>query len=723
MKIKTILCILTFLPLISIAQRMERKKFTIEQAVLGLYTDLKIASLDQLQFCGDSEYYSYIRNQDGKENIYTVNPSSHEPNMFLQLDDLNKLLEDQQQKTLKTLPALRWTDSLSFYFHHDNNTYFFTKTAEGTSLKKLWSLPTGSNITAEDPNKAQLAFAENHNLFIATTTGNIKITDDGNENIVYGQAVHRNEFGINGGSFWSPKSNMLAFYRMDQSMVADYPIIDWSATPATVSNIKYPMAGGKSHHVTLGIYDIKNKTTKYLNIAGPEDQYLTAVSWSPDEKYIYVGVLSRNQKHLDLNKYSTETGLKVATVFTEENDKYVEPQHQPWFYNNKPGEFVWLSQRDGFMHMYLYQDDTFLKQLTKGDWIVNETLGYNKERNEIIFTSTMEDAMQHNIYAVKIDDGNIKRLSATNGWHYPILSKNANQLIDQYKNYEIPNNIDIINLSDPSLQKRLLTARNPLEEYETAKVKLIKLRVENNILLNGKLVYPLDFDSNKHYPAIIYTYNGPHVQLVKDQFPYSSNLWYDYMAAKGYFIFMLDGRGSSNRGFDFESATHHKLGEIEMRDQMKGVEFLSSLPYIDTKRLGIHGWSFGGYMTTSLMTKYPDVFKAGVAGGPVMDWAMYEIMYTERYMGSPDSNSNAEGYSQTQLWDKTKQLKNKLLLIHGAQDDVVVWQHSMKFIRNAEKNGKQVDYYVYPSHPHNVRGRDRVHLMQKISDYFDTYLK
>ena len=195
------------------------------------------------------------------------------------------------------------------------------------------------------------------------------------------------------------------------------------------------------------------------------------------------------------------------------------------------------------------------------------------------------------------------------------------------------------------------------------------------------------------------------------------------MANKGYFIFVLDGRGSSNRGFEFESATHSKLGEVEMRDQLKGVEFLTSLPYIDAGRLGIHGWSFGGYMTTSLMTKYPDVFKCGVAGGPVIDWSMYEIMYTERYMDTPDSNSNKAGYEQTQLWDKADKLKNPLLIIHGAQDDVVVWQHSMKFIRNAVKTNTPVDYFVYPAHPHNVRGRDRVHLMQKISDYFDLHLK
>lgn len=721
---KVLALLFLLLPTYALAQNSSAsKQLSIEQAVLGLYTDLRVTNLDQLQFCGSADDYAYIRQIDSSEVLFQFDPSNHEPEEFLTIEKFNDLLSTMNEKDSKSFPSIHWVDATSFYFHKNGNTYLLTKRSGDFSVQKLWSLPAGSNITAEDPNSPQLAFVKDHNLNIAKQGNIISITNDGSENIVYGQAVHRNEFGINGGSFWSPKSNYLAFYRMDQNMVNDYPVVDWSVTPAKVKNIKYPMAGGTSHQVKLCIYDLKYKTTQIVNVDGPKDQYLTSVSWSPDEKHIYIGVLNRAQNHLDLNQYDASTGLKTKTVFTDKSDKYVEPQHPLWFYNDTPGEFIWLSQRDGFMHMYLYKNDALDKQLTKGDWIVNKILGYNKALDEVIFTSTKDDAMQQNIYAVKVSNGKIRKINSNDAWHYPQLSKSGNYLIDAYKGKTTPRNIDIINIENPELQKRILTAKNPLEEYNTAKVALVKLPIENNIVLNGKLIYPTNFDSSKTYPAIVYTYNGPHVQLVKDGFPYSGNLWYDYMANKGYFIFVLDGRGSSNRGFEFESATHKKLGEVEMRDQLKGVEFLNTLPYIDGNRLGVHGWSFGGYMTTSLMTKYPDVFKVGVAGGPVMDWEMYEVMYTERYMASPDSNSNRAGYDKTRLWDKSSDLKNKLLIIHGAQDDVVVWQHSMKFIRDAVKNNKQVDYYVYPAHPHNVRGRDRVHLMQKISDYFDMHLR
>ncbi len=722
MKIKYAVLLLV-IPFIAQAQKQEKKALTMQQAVIGLYTDLKVANLSQLQFCGSSDQYAYTRKKDDTYVLFQANPTDHKPTVFMDLLDLNAMLSSKGEQEAKRLPRIQWIDASSFYFHKDGKTFWVDKNGDRMKMEQLWELPKGSNITSEDHNKPQLAFVQKHNLSIVTPKETMQITTDGNENIVYGQAVHRNEFGINGGSFWSPKSNYLAFYRMDQSMVNDYPIIDWSDIPATSKNIKYPMAGGTSHQVTIGIYDLKNKSTRYLQIDGPKDQYLTSVTWSPDEQHIYVGVLSRNQKRLDFNKYNVTTGQKVKTIFTDENDRYVEPQHPLWFYNNTPGEFIWLSQRDGYMHMYRYKNDALDKQITKGDWIVNSTLGYYKELDEVIFSATKDDAMQKNIYGVTLSNNKIRKINTEGGWHSPQLSSSGKQLIDAYSNYATPRNIDVVNVANPKTQKRLLTAKNPLADYETAKVKLVKLRVENNIVLNGKLIYPIDFDSTLKYPAIIYVYNGPHVQLVKDAFPYSGNLWRDYMAAKGYFIFVLDGRGSSNRGFEFESATHRRLGELEMRDQLKGAEFLTSLPYIDAKRLGVHGWSYGGYMTTSLMTRYPDVFKCGVAGGPVMDWGMYEIMYTERYMDSPDSNSNKSGYDKTRLWDKSDQLKNNLLIIHGAQDDVVVWQHSMKFIRNAVKKNKPVDYFVYPAHPHNVRGRDRIHLMQKISDYFDLYLK
>jgi len=707
------------------AIEIQKKNFSIEQAVVGMWTDFRVKDLKQLKFMGKSNFYSFIRKKDGLDVLYAANVEDHEAKPYMDLEQLNLLLESQSEDKVSSFPSINWFSARSFYFK-TNETYYKVIYSDDDEIKirSLLKLPKGAEHVKVLENPFSASFVKDDNLAIQTEKIARTLSKDGSADIVYGQAVHRQEFGITDGMFWSPKGKSLAFYRMDQSMVNDYPVVNWSETPASVKNIKYPMAGGASHHVTLGVHHLKDDKTIYINTEGPKEQYLTSISWSPDEEFVYVGLLNRGQDHLKMNQYYAADGSFVKTLFEEKHSKYVEPQHSLNFYNKDPESFIWMSQRDGYMHMYLY-DKNEVKQITKGKWIVNSYVGYNKVANEIVFTGTKDGPTQKNVYAVKLDDLTIRNVSAeehwhVGGWHSPILSKNGSYMIDKFKNNHIPNAIDVVNINSKSMQKRILSAPNPLQNYKTARTKLVQVKSDGN-LLYGKLIYPTDFDSTKKYPAIVYVYNGPHVQLVKDVFPFSGNLWYDYMAQRGYFVYVMDGRGSSNRGLEFENATFRKMGQVEMRDQMQGVAFLKSLPYIDEDRLGVHGWSYGGFMTTSLMTSYPDVFKVGVAGGPVMDWKMYEVMYTERYMDDPQSN--AAGYSASALIDKVDKLEGKLLLIHGAQDDVVVWQHSMKFIRESVKQKKQVDYFVYPSHPHNVRGFDRIHLMQKVTDYFDLHLK
>ncbi len=508
---------------------------------------------------------------------------------------------------------------------------------------------------------------------------------------------------------------------MDQTMVTDYPIIDWSAVPAQNKNIKYPMAGSKSHEVTLGVYNVRTNSKKFLTIEGDKEQYLTAVTWSPDSKYIFVGVLNRAQNHLKMNQYDASTGSLVKTLFEEKSDKYVEPQHSLLFFPNSNTDFIWQSQRTGYNHLFHYNlEKGLVGQLTKGDWLVTDVLGFNEKKKEIYFASTKETPLERHLYRVNWSNLKMERLDDASGMHSGILSKDGNWLYDVYSNASTPRVANIINTANLKSQN-LLTSENTLKNYQRPEIKTVELKADDGTVLYGKLILPTDFNPNKKYPTIVYLYNGPHVQLVTNSFPSSGNLWYEYMAQNGYVIFTMDGRGSGNRGQKFEQAIFRKLGETEMNDQMKGVDYLKSLPYVDTKNMGIHGWSFGGFMTTSFMLKHPEIFKAAVAGGPVIDWSMYEIMYTERYMDSPQENP--DGYKEANLLDKVQNLKGHLLMIHGAQDDVVVWQHSVNFLKAAVDKGIQLDYFIYPGHEHNVLGKDRVHLMQKVTDYFDEYLK
>jgi dipeptidyl-peptidase-4 len=700
----------------------QTKNLSMQEAVLGMSTTLAIKNLKQLKWMGNSEVYSYILDNDSEKVIMKVNPLNFEPEAVISLEKMNQLLQVKSIKKLSTFPDLTWIDEQSFYILHDNQYIVFRTEAGQMPMEVVASQPESADPAMFHEKSRQVAYVMDNNIYIDNQQHNtIQLTKDGSSDIAYGVSVHRNEFGIDRGLFWSPSGNALAFYRMDQTMVEDYPVVNWSAVPATVKMIKYPFAGRKSHNVTIGVYNLASQKMVYLQTGEPADQYLTTVTWSPDDKFIYVSLLNREQNHLRLQAYDANSGDLVKTLFEEKNDRYVEPQNALYFINNDPSQFIWWSQRDGYMHLYLYSSDGTLKrQITQGSWLVNEILGVNTKTNELFITGTKESPLQKNVHGVNLGTGKIRLVSSTLGTHTASVSKNGNFLIDLYSNRNTPRNIEVKNLTTQA-EKRILTANNTLTDYKLANVENVKLYTSDSTLLYGKLMTPHDFDATKKYPVIVYLYNGPHVQLNKDVFPYSGNLWYDYMTERGYVVFVVDGRGSSNRGFAFESAVHRQLGTLEMEDQMTGVNYLKTLSYVDTNRLGIHGWSFGGFMTTSFMLRKPGVFKVGVAGGPVLDWSMYEVMYTERYMDTP--SENPDGYKTNLLLDKVDQLKGKLLMIHGTDDDVVVWQHSLLFQKNCVSKGIQLDYYVYPGHPHNVRGKDRVHLMQKITDYFDTNLK
>ncbi|RMZ60300.1 S9 family peptidase [Chryseobacterium nematophagum] len=692
----------------------QTQQFTMAEAVNGMRTNLAVKNISQFSWSSDSR--SYV--QAVKDGYLITDLKTKKQDTLISLNQLNRYFSEEK---FKVIPQIKFMSNSQGYFSTNNTMFWIEKSGNDWKVTNSSILKEGAaNVKVFEDNKT-LAFTVKNNLYINRDGNLTAVTNDSDLNIINGQAVHRNEFGIDTGIFPAPNSESVAFYRMDQTMVADYPIIDWSATPAVNQNIKYPMAGEASHQVTLHVFNIKSGSTTVLKIEGEKDQYLTAVTWSPDSKYIFVGVLNRGQNHMKMNQYDVVTGDLVKTLFEEKDDKYVEPQHPLTFFPNSTTDFIWQSQRTGYNHLFHYSlEKGLVAQITKGDWLVTDILGFNEKKKEIYFTSTKETPLERHLYKINWTNFKMQRLENEEGVHNGILSNDGNYLYDVYSNANTPRVANIINTSTLKPDS-ILIGENTLKNYQRPEVKNVNLKADDGTPLYGKIILPTNFDSGKKYPVIVYLYNGPHLQLVTNNFPASGNLWYEYMAQHGYIVFTMDGRGSSNRGLKFEQAVFRNLGTHEMDDQMKGVEYLKSLPYVDASRMGIHGWSFGGFMTTSFMLRQPAVFKVGVAGGPVIDWKMYEIMYGERYMDTPQENP--EGYATANLLDKVQNLKGKLLMIHGAQDDVVVWQHSIKFIKSAVDNGVQMDYFVYPGHPHNVMGKDRVHLMQKVTDYFDQYLK
>jgi len=582
-----------------------------------------------------------------------------------------------------------------------------------------------SGQTAYDWNKVSraTAYVEDHQLYVADGQGQKhQITTDGSREIVYGQSVHRNEFGINKGTFWSPDGQHLAFYRMDQSMVTDYPQVDIFHRSASYEPDKYPMAGEMSHKVTVGIYHLQTRKTVYLQAGDPTDRYFTNIAWSPDGKTIYMFELNRDQNDCRLVSYQAATGEKIAELYRETCDKYVEPLHPIQFLPWDSNLFLMQSQRDGYNHLYIYnKEGKMVKQLTSGAFVIQEVLGFNENLKSIVVTSNEAGTIQHNNYLVNVKTGKRTLLDNGRGSHHAVLSESGQWFYDKYTEPDVPRNIDMVSTKTGN-SLRLLTADDPWQSYEQPIFECGTIKAADEVTdLYYRMVKPHNFDPTKKYPTIIYVYGGPHAHNVEASWHWQSRSWETYMAQKGYILFILDNRGSENRGRDFEQATFRQLGQIEMQDQMKGVDFLRTLPYVDMQRLGVHGWSFGGFMTITLMLNHPDVFKVGVAGGPVIDWKWYEVMYGERYMDTPQTNP--DGYAKSSLLSKAKNLKGKLQIITGYNDNTVVPQHCLSFLDACIKAGTQPDFFAYPGEEHNMRGHASVHLHERITQYFEDYLK
>ncbi|MBR3958455.1 MAG: DPP IV N-terminal domain-containing protein [Bacteroidales bacterium] len=651
----------------------------------------------------------------------------------------DKLLQWDQLMDRNLYPK---REASSFIFAPDGKTVTYFRDGEQygfdgkkefklTEAQKEWRKPQNN-----DPKLEERVETKEGNLYV---DGKLVERGDG-YNIVLGESVHRNEFGINGGLFWSPKQSRLAFYRMDQSMVVDYPLVNTKTREAEPMPIKYPMAGMQSHWVTVGVYEPATGKLLYLNTCRDttvheREMYLTNIAWSPDEKYIYIAKVNREQNHMWLEQYDAATGDFVKTLFEETNPRYVEPCDPMIFLpsNGKrlPGgdQFLWFSMRDGYKHLYLYNaDGSLVKQVTKGEYEVEGFIQFDKKGENIFIYANKNNLDGRDAYRVNLKDGTMKCLTNYNsaeGTHTVVINDEGTRMVDYFSAVDNPGEVNyVININKPANHRdyNIYRAENPLKDYAMPGVELGTIKAaDGKTDLYYRLITPPNMEKGKKYPTLVYVYGGPHSQLVTDSWLGGGNLYFMFLAQQGYVVFTLDNRGTDNRGFEFESCTHRRLGEIELADQMEGVKFLQSLPYVDKDRMGVEGWSFGGFMTITMKLAHPEVFKVGCAGGPVIDWKWYEIMYGERYMDTPQENP--KGYEAASLLNKAKNLEGRLLVIQGAEDNTVVPQHSTEFIERCINNYKQVDYFVYPHHEHNVLGRERLHLYQKMFQYYEDFLK
>ncbi len=714
----TFLFLSLLIPFIGTSQT---KLLTVEDASY-MNPKLNPASLSQLQWRPGTNQFLYV----AKNSLVQGNSMKTGRDTLVRLADLNLLLGINKLDTLKRFPLLTFLTADQFYFTSQNK-LVLCDIMKNTVTAANWWPDKMENLDISRDGKSA-AYTMNNNLYISEGGKETAITAENNEGIVYGSSrVHRNEFGISKGTFWSPDGHYLAFYRMDETMVAAYPLVDITPRIAAVNMTKYPMAGMASHKVTVGVYSMSSKKTIYLqtNDSSVADsasriEYLTNITWSPDEKFIYVACLNRDQNFIQLNRYEAATGRFIKTLFEERNASYVEPLEGPKFLAGDQEKFIWESRRDGYNHLYLYDiNGILIKQVTKGPWEVSEFYTADLKSQKAWFHCNIDNPLDRKLCMADLKSGNISTITTLPGTHAAKISDDGQYILDNFSNTKVARQVELLDAKGKQLQV-LLDNDNPLKDYRLGEMSVFTLKNSENTELYCRLIKPADFEPGKRYPAIIYVYGGPHSQLITNSWLGGAGLFLNYLADMGYVVFTLDNRGTSNRGRDFEHAIFRNLGMNEVTDQMVGANYLKTLPFVDSARIGINGWSYGGFLTISMFLKHPGTFKAAVCGGPVTDWKYYEVMYGERYMDTP--GNNPDGYKNACLLNYVKDMKGKLLIIHDDQDGTVVPQNSLTFLKKCVDEGKQVDFFLYPGHEHNVRGKDRVHLNQKMVQYFQENL-
>ncbi|PKR80878.1 S9 family peptidase [Brumimicrobium salinarum] len=694
----SLLFVLFFICNFSLAQ----SDLSLKEAVLGQYAQFYPEHIFGFQWIDDEGSYAYLKKY---QNLVVGNAEGDEE-VILHIRDLNKSVDGR----FTYFANLSWINKESFIVHQKQVIAKYNiKDKKGKKIK----LPEQAENIKFDPHYKYVSYSIDNNLFYSSIDEfkGIPVTNLVDLNVVSGQEIARSEMGITEGVFWSPTSDKLAFYQKDETYVHDYPLLDIDKYPGSLNSIKYPMAGQKSERAKLGIYHLKLDTTFYVTAQHGQENYITNVSWTPDDQFLIFAEVARSQKHVWVHKYKYD-GTFVKTLFEEQSDTWVEPERPAYFPSNESNDFVWVSERDGFDNLYAYSKEGKLQsKLTNNKFVLKDVVA--AENGEVFFTATGKNPLNTMLY--KVDGkGRQKLLTKEEGTHQAVVSPCNQYVFDQYSSIDIPNKA-VIRSAKGKIIKELLVAQDKLASYGLSSADISHLVTSDDVKLYTRLIKPKDFDSSKKYPVLIYVYGGPHAQLVTNSWMAGASLWMHWLANQGYIVFTLDNRGSANRGVDFEHIIHRNLGELECKDQMKGVEYLKSLDFIDTNRIAIHGWSFGGYMTINMMLKAPESFNVGVAGGPVTDWKFYEVMYGERYMDTPQENK--KGYEETSLLNRAADLEGDLLMIHGTSDPVVVMQHSLALIRKFVEHEIQVDFFPYPMHEHNVRGKDRYHLMEKVLNY------
>jgi dipeptidyl-peptidase-4 len=706
----------------SIAKPVVQKK-DITNEDIWLKGTFRPKGIDELNFTKDGEHYTKATDKglvikyniaNPKDSLVVFNPATVSPSIEIE----SYVFSDDEQYLLFS------AESEPIYRHSFRAKFFVYNIA----TKKLTEVHGGKKVryATFSPKADKVAFIDDNNLcvqFLANGLVNNLTSDGANNKIINGATdwVYEEEFAIDKGFFWSPDGNKIAYLRFDESGVKEYSFDNYGPLYPEAYKYKYPKAGEDNSIVTVNIVDLTTSKTTPVDIGKNTDQYIPRIAWTADPSKLLVVRMNRTQNQLDMLFADASTG-KTNIIYTENSNAYIDIHEGDgnfftFLKDNK--RFVISSEKDGYNHLYLFDmGGKLINQITKGKWDVASLDGIDEKNGIVYYTSHEEGAIFTTAYSVKLDGTKKTKLSTQKGHNSPRYTPTFKYMFNMYSSNFIPPVYTINDNKGKQLQvlEDNANLKKRMDEYNLGTKEYFTFQIETGDTLNGWMIKPANFDPAKKYPVLMYVYGGPGSQTVTNEFTVGWFFWHQMMASKGYIIVSIDNRGTGARGAAFKKATYRDLGKYETEDQISGAKYLATLPYVDAKRIGIHGWSYGGYMSSLCITKGADYFKTAIAVAPVTTWRYYDSIYTERFLDTPQKN--AKGYDDNSPINFVSKLKGNYLLVHGTADDNVHFQNSVDMVDALVKANKQFEQFFYPNKNHGIYGGNtRLHLYTKLTNY------
>ncbi|MCP5063637.1 MAG: S9 family peptidase [Ignavibacteriae bacterium] len=696
----------------------QKKNFTLDETLKSRSFFGK--SLSGVQWLNSEDNFSFTKfdRKTFSQSLYKHNVKTGEESLILNAKDL---VLDSLDKPIR-IGYYKWSPNDKYILFTSTLHYRYSKPGgdiiiydvKNKNLIKIAEVGTQQWVPQFSPDNKKIAFVRDDNLFVYDLLTKIEnqLTFDGNGSILNGHFdwVYQEELSAVQGWKWSPDSKSIAFWQLNQEDVPEVQIAKWDSLYFNFMKFKYPKVGAKNSIVRIGLIELATSKINWMNLGEEEDIYIPKIEFTNNPNLLSVQRLNRLQNHLELLFFDVSTG-ELKVVINETSKGWIDVKNEPYFLKNT-NQFIWASEKDGFLHFYLYDyTGKLVNQITKGKWETVKFVSVDEAKQKLYYTSNESGTIYKDFYKVNFDGTNKIKLSKLKGTNS--INSGKSNYIGTNRSTSSPSITSLFSSDGKKIRDLIVNNNDAFNDYNMAFKEFVKFKTTDGVSLNAYIIKPPDFDETKKYPVLIYNYSGPGSQVVTDS---RTGLWDVFLAQNGYIVFGLDNRGTGGRGTEFKHIVYKNLGHWEVNDLTEGAKYLSSLNYIDENRIGIWGWSYGAYASALAFAKSPEVFKIAVSVAPVTDWEYYDNIYTERYMSLP--KYNPEGYKNSSVLEHAKNIKGKLLLMHGTGDDNVHFQNSVKLVQELVQNDIEFETMFYPESNHSMHGKNaRIHLYKKMTKF------